>query len=72
MRSHSHIQIAHFCLVKTNVLLEGLWLGKTSGAGMSVCTGEGGTFVEVPSSPLAGSSLLLTALLSKTQGVKIM
>ena len=38
---------------------------RTSGAGRLACTGEGNTSVEVPSSPLAGSSLQLTVLLSK-------
>lgn len=69
----SHTQTAQFWPVMADVLLGGRWRPRTSGVGRSACTGEGNTSVEVPSSPLAGSSLLLTALLSKrrTWGVKV-
>lgn len=63
--SSSHTQTAQFRSVMAGVLLAGRWRPRTSGAGKSACTGEGDTSVEVPSSPLAGSSLQLTALLSK-------
>lgn len=63
--SSSHTQTAQFWSVMAGVLLVEHWRPRTSGAGRSACTGKGTISVEVPSSPLAGSSLQLTALLSK-------
>ncbi len=65
-------QTVQFLSVMAGVLLGEPWRPKISGVGRSACIGEGNTSVEVPSSPLTGSSLQLTALLSKRQtwGVK--
>lgn len=62
---HPTPQTAQFCLVMAGVLLGARWPPRTSGSGRSACSGEGSTSVEGPSSPPAGSSLQLTALLSK-------
>lgn len=47
------------------VLSAGRWRPRAGGGGRSACTGGGDTSAAVPSSPLAGSSLQPTALLSK-------
>lgn len=62
-----HLQAACLWSVVVSVLLVVHWQRQASGVGRSACSGEGITSVEVPSSHHTGSSLQLTALLSKVE-----